>query len=212
MGICIDLHVHTNRYSACSLIDPHQLVKQAAKIGLDGVVITEHHHQWSEEELKVLLEEAGEPNFLLLAGFEYGTGQGDVLIYGLTAETAASFAHGLPPETVVEKVHELGGVCVAAHPTRMGMGFDERIASLSLDAIEVQSVNMKHHEQRIAIGLSAHLGIPATAGSDAHQLEHVGRYTTAFDDPIQSMRDLQIAFQRGRFHVFDGAGSNPKAP
>ncbi|HIJ64781.1 MAG TPA: PHP domain-containing protein [Candidatus Hydrogenedentes bacterium] len=207
MSICIDLHLHTNRYSPCSSIEPEQMVRQAANIGLDAAVITEHHHQWSEEELAALVEEAGEPNFLLMTGFEYCSAQGDFLIYGLTEGAAFGFEPGLAPESVVEQVHWLGGACIAAHPTRAGMSFDERIASMRLDGIEVQSINLKEHEQRLAMGLASNLNIPASAGSDAHQLQHVGAYATVFEEPIQSMADFVAALRGGRFRPVDGAAA-----
>jgi histidinol phosphatase-like PHP family hydrolase len=37
-----DHHLHTNRHSPDSIIDPEKLVEHARRIGLDGVVITEH--------------------------------------------------------------------------------------------------------------------------------------------------------------------------
>jgi hypothetical protein len=83
------------------------------------------------------------------------------------------------------------------------MGFDERIATLPLDAIEVRSVNLLEHEQRLALHLAGNLGLRCVAGSDAHQLQDVGIYATEFEDPIQSMADLQDALRRGRFRVSD---------
>lgn len=200
MGLRIDLHVHTRLYSPCSQIDPEQLIRQAVRAGLDGLVITEHHHQWMEVELAALKNRAGEPHFLLLAGFEYSSGEGDILIYGLTPEQAKSFVPGRPPAETIEKAKALGGVCIGAHPTRIGMGFDENILSLPLDALEVRSVNLKEHEQRLAAQLAADLNLRPIAASDAHQLQQVGAYCTEFDVPIQSMQDLRQALRNGTFH------------
>jgi hypothetical protein len=47
MGLIVDVHLHTRRYSRCSRIEPGALIDRAVRAGLDGVVITEHHHQWS---------------------------------------------------------------------------------------------------------------------------------------------------------------------
>jgi predicted metal-dependent phosphoesterase TrpH len=199
MGLLIDLHVHTSRHSSCSHIDADLVVGQAVRAGLDGVVLTEHHHQWREEELTELIEAAEEPNFLLLAGFEYTSSQGDLLMFGLNAETANAFPFGLAPEDAVERVHRLGGVCIAAHPTRAGMGFDERILTIPLDGIEVQSVNLREHEQRLAARLAKDAGLRPIASSDAHELTLIGRYATEFDVVIQSMADLQQAIRNGRF-------------
>lgn len=201
MGLVIDLHLHTRRYSRCSRIDPENLVGQAVRAGMDGLVITEHHHQWSDDELAQLVAESGHPGFLLLAGFEYTSAQGDLLVYGLDPEAAKEFRPGWPPERAAQMVQEMGGVCVAAHPTRAGLGFDERLETLPLAAMEVASVNLKEHEQRLARSLSETLKIPATASSDAHDLRDVGRYATVFEDLILNSADLQRALRNGRFQV-----------
>jgi predicted metal-dependent phosphoesterase TrpH len=203
MSLRIDLHVHTQLHSPCSRIDPEQLVHQAVRAGLHGLVVTEHQYQWSEQDLAVLMNRSGELGFVLLTGIEYWSGQGDLLFYGLSQDQAMGLQKGLPPEEAVRLVHEMGGTCIAAHPTRAGMGFDERIATLSLDAIEVRSVNLLEHEQRLALHLAGNLGLPCVAGSDAHQLHDVGLYATEFEDPIQSMGDLQVALRRGRFRMED---------
>ena len=38
----IDLHVHTNVSSPCSLIDPERAIAVAKQVGLDGICVTEH--------------------------------------------------------------------------------------------------------------------------------------------------------------------------
>ena len=59
MGLIIDLHLHTRRHSACSIIDESRLIDRAVKAGLDGLVITEHHYQWTPEELAALRQVPG---------------------------------------------------------------------------------------------------------------------------------------------------------
>lgn len=206
MGLLIDLHVHTRPRSACSQIDPETLVRQAVKMELDGVVITEHQCQWAESDLRALVDGSGEPNFLLLAGFEYMSTMGDILIYGMGAEQADAFPLGLAPEEAVERAHKLDAVCIAAHPTRAGMGFDERILTLPFDAIEIQSSNLRDHEYRLAARLAQDTGLRPVATSDAHLLKDVGCYATEFDDPIQSMPDLLESLRCGRFRPVGCAG------
>ncbi len=201
MGLYIDLHVHTKRHSTCSAIAPDRLVKQAVNAGLSGLVITEHQYQWSEPELDELRNMSGAPGLLVLAGFEYTSKRGDILIYGLEKPDADAFPPGLAPDEALELAAGLGGVCVAAHPTRAGMGFDEAIFSLPFNAIEVASVNLKPHEQRLAKNIANKARKPAIAASDAHRLDQVGRYATEFTVPVQSMADLQEALVHGRFHL-----------
>lgn len=199
MGLIIDLHVHTEAHSPCSRIDPSQLVRQAVRSGLDGLVVTEHYYQWRDKDLAALAAESGDPNFLLLAGFEYGSRCGDILIYGLTCQQANNFPRGMEPEDAVRLAKDLGAFCIGAHPTRGGMGFDERILTMPLDALEVASVNLKEHEQRLARKLANDLRRPVIAASDAHSIHDVGRYATDFDYPVQSVPDLMEAFRLGKF-------------
>ena len=53
--IRIDLHVHTRRYSPCAeALDPDHLPERLESLGLDGLVITEHDHLWSTEDIEYL--------------------------------------------------------------------------------------------------------------------------------------------------------------
>jgi hypothetical protein len=167
-------------------------------------VITEHQHQWDNAELATLVSQAQQDGFLLLAGFEFSTTAGDLLVYGLAPAQAKLFQAGLPPDEAVRRVHELGGVCIAAHVTRTGMGFDERILTLPVEAMEVCSANLRDHEQRLAVSLAEKANIRPIAASDAHTLQDVGRYATEFDDLIRSMADLQWALGHGRFRMAPG--------
>lgn len=193
------MHVHTRRHSRCSVVDEYQLVDFAARQGLDGIVITEHHYQWAEEELAEIFDPAQHPGFVLLAGFEYTSSMGDVLIYGLEPHHVAQFVPGGPPEDAVKRAHDLGGICIGAHPTRAGMGFDERIFSLGLDALEVRSCNMQEPEQRRAVSLAERCALRPVTFSDAHQLDHVGQYCIEVDAPVQTMADLHEAMHHGTF-------------
>ena len=211
MGISIDLHVHTRRHSGCSQIDPEQLIEQAVTAGLDGLVITEHHYQWPQEELDDLLDRANAPGFILLAGFEYGSACGDLLFYGLEPNDTEAFEPGLEPDEAMRIAKELGAACIAAHPTRSGMGFDERIARLGVDAMEVRSSNLQNHEQRLAERLAESISVRPIAASDAHLLRNVGLYMTEFVDPLRTMDELREALIRGRFQLMETRNLSPAA-
>lgn len=206
MGLIIDLHLHTRRHSACSVIDESRLIERAVKAGLDGLVITEHHYQWSRRELDELVASSAHPGFLLLAGFEYSSARGDILVYGLEPEQVAEFVPGRQPEIMLARAQALGAVCIAAHPTRAAIPFDERIFDMPFEALEIKSVNLASHEQRLAEKLADDLGRAKTASSDAHRIEDVGRYATEFLDPVQTMADLQNSLRRGTFRPYNPTG------
>lgn len=210
MGIRIDIHLHTSRYSTCSMLDPEKLIDRAIRSGLDGVCITEHQYQWRQDELEQLARSAGRPGFVLLSGFEYWSSGGDILIYGLSAEQAAEFDPGWPPLKAVERANALGGVCVAAHPTREGLGFEADIVNLPVVALEAYSVNLQPHESRLALKIAEAMGLPATAASDAHELSAVGRYCTEFLDPVRNVQELHKALKSGRFRMIVTGNSERK--
>ena len=64
-GMVIDLHMHTAPASPCSSISVEALIAEARRIGLDGIVITDHNYWWSEEEVARLRREH---DFLVLRG------------------------------------------------------------------------------------------------------------------------------------------------
>lgn len=199
MTLLLDTHLHTSRHSSCSRIDEKRLLQQAVKRGLDGLVLTEHHYQWPESELQQLLDESGVPGFVLLAGFEYTSRRGDILVYGLAPEQVADFAPGGAPEVMLEQFQRLGAVCFAAHPTRAGLGFDAQIEHMPFDGIETRSVNLQPHEQRLALRLAETLKLPATAASDAHRIEDVGAYALEMDAVVRSMADFCAAIRARKF-------------
>jgi len=206
MGLLIDLHLHTRRHSSCSRIDETLLIDRAVKAGLDGLVITEHHYQWSREELDELLAASSHPGFILLSGFEYSSARGDILIYGLEPDQVREFVPGGDPEKVLAKAQRMGAACIAAHPTRAAIPFDDRILDMPFEALEVKSVNLESHEQRLAYKLAQDLGRAMTTSSDAHRLEDVGRYATEFQVPIQGIADLQKSLRHGTFRPYNAAG------
>ncbi|MFP6581849.1 MAG: PHP-associated domain-containing protein [Candidatus Hydrogenedentota bacterium] len=202
MGLLFDIHLHTSRYSGDSTIDPFRLIPQAVKAGLHGIAITEHHRVWPQEELDELVADANEPGFILLSGFEYTSSHGDALIYGLNPDQADTFIpRQLSPAEAVARAHQWGAACVAAHPTRQGLGFDEQLFDIPLEAIEARSCNLNNNEQRLALTLSTDLNLRSTASSDAHRIQDVGKFATEFTLAIQSINDLVATLQNGDFRL-----------
>ncbi|MFP4630321.1 MAG: PHP domain-containing protein [Desulfohalobiaceae bacterium] len=64
----IDCHLHTSRYSPCSILEPYQALLQAREAGLQGLVITEHQVQWSIQEVRELQSQF--PDIAVFSGLE----------------------------------------------------------------------------------------------------------------------------------------------
>jgi predicted metal-dependent phosphoesterase TrpH len=75
----IDLHIHTAPLSACSYIDPQELIQEARRLNLDGICLTEHQVVWDPDEVSQMAEAAG---IRIFRGNEFTTNQGDILVFG----------------------------------------------------------------------------------------------------------------------------------
>ncbi len=199
MSLRFDLHIHTEKYSPCSRIPPERLVAHALRVGLDGVVITEHHYQWTDEDLEPLRNQARETGLVLLAGFELSTSEGDLLIYGLDPEQVARFVPYMDPEPAITLAHTMGAVVVAAHPTRRVRGFDTRMMNYPLDAMEVASCSLETHEQHLARRVADAGNFRKIAASDAHDMNDVGRFFLLFEEPVRDQASLKDALLHGKF-------------
>jgi predicted metal-dependent phosphoesterase TrpH len=107
---------------------------------------------------------------------------------------------------------------VLAHPFRYFPGpsnflFGDRRDSQSLpieelaehpffslvDAIEVLNGGCIDRENRLAQEVASHLGLPQTAGSDAHMPLEVGRFATVFEKDLASEEEMLAELRAGRF-------------
>src|SRR5439155_6313336 len=167
-----DLHMHTTRHSPDSEMDPFALVRQARKVGLDGVVITEHDWLWTEPELAEL--RAAAPGLIVLAGVEVTAAEGHFLTYGVKDPFA--IPKGIGSADLCREVHRQGGAVVAAHPFRWGQPFDEILyeEQPELDGVEMMTSNMDEYCRRRTaelVGLSGMRPLAGLGSSDAHQEE-----------------------------------------
>jgi predicted metal-dependent phosphoesterase TrpH len=71
-----DIHVHS-MYSHDSIEKPIKIINKAKKIGLDGIVITEHN----SFEASAPWEQYKDTGLVVLRGTEYKTREGHVLVY-----------------------------------------------------------------------------------------------------------------------------------
>ncbi len=192
-----DLHLHTSRHSPDSATDPFELLDRARDAGLDGVVITEHHYLWPEDELAELRAYA--PDLVVLSGIEVTGVGGDVLVYGVTDPFALPRGIGWPD--LLREVHRQGGAAVMAHPYRWGQPVDRLLAEreLPFDGLERLSNNMDAELRAKAAAL--HRRFPHWAGlgnSDAHAPETVGVCYTEFACEVQTSAELVAAIRGNR--------------
>jgi len=201
----IDLHIHTTRYSGCSSIEPSELIKRAKDLCLQGVALTEHGILWPEHLISALGNEAGK-GLRVFAGQEVacfsqeGRSQGEFLVFGVDRSLGSTRS----AEDLIEIVHTMGGVVIAAHPykpsrTRVGYyGLGDACTNLGLDAVELGHPDHEEGSMIYGARLLASKNIPATGGSDAHRLSAIGSYITECSGDVVSEKDLVEAIRSGQ--------------
>jgi predicted metal-dependent phosphoesterase TrpH len=189
-----DLHLHTTRHSPDSMMDPVALLRQAGRIGLEGVVITEHDWLWTDGELEVLRALAAD--LVVLAGIEVSAREGHFLVYGATNPFA--LPRGIGVADLCCEVHRQGGAVVAAHPFRWGQPFEEILdeEQPELDGLEMMSSNMDDYCRQRTAEIQARLGLAGLGNSDAHHEDVLGFCYTEFPGKVRTMTDLVDAIRR----------------
>ncbi len=187
----IDHHIHTSRYSPDSAIHPEDLVRHASKIGLDGIVITEHDYQWKPDELAELAAQA--PGLRVFSGAEISAREGHFLVYGLPS--LAEAPSGILLRDLLEVVRRHDAAIVAAHPFRWEQPFDQLVAEHGpvFDALELVSNNIYPDTRRKTQALLNQYPIGATGSSDAHAIDVVGCYFSKFPGRIETISEFAAA-------------------
>jgi predicted metal-dependent phosphoesterase TrpH len=181
--------VHTY-YSEDATTTPEEIINCAKKQGLDGVAVTDHN------TVAGVLKLIRKSELVVIPGLEIETLHGHVLALNVKTNIASKMSL---VETT-EKIHDMGGIAVAAHPTgvlktRLAVN---TIASSNFDAMEViNSVSfpfffVTHMNRRLA----EHLKLPQTAGSDAHHVSEIGAAFTLIDSDPDS-GDIAEAIRKG---------------
>lgn len=212
----IDLHVHSH-HSPGGALAPRDILRQARAAGLDGVVVTDVNTLDGLEEVRSAGRDEG---LLALVGAELVTDHGHYLCYfpEPSRVPAPPQMFGSTPwrvREVVQRVRDLGGAVVAAHP------YDKTVERPSGDfiftlegisAVEGLCARRKGPANDLAVEAADHMSLPCVGGSGAHDvLEDVGKAATLFREPVASEADLVRQILAG--HVFCAAlGVTPQPP
>ncbi len=199
----IDMHVHTNVSSICSSIDICLMIDYAKHIGLDAICVTDHDTLYGAR----VAEKIGrEKDFLIFKGMEVNTVEGDFLVFGLEEDIEEG---KYTAEEMLKMVAASGGAAIAAHPyRRFKRALGDKIFSLTdCHAIEVKNGNTPGMLNEVARSAALQLKLPGVGGSDAHQLNEIGRFYTQFKYPVTNEQELIEAIKSGEYEamtrVFD---------
>jgi predicted metal-dependent phosphoesterase TrpH len=180
-----DMHLHT-LYSDGTMEVQALLDHVEQRTNLDLVAITDHERIDGALRAREL-HEAGDYHFELVVGEEITTRRGHVLALFLRERVPPL----RPLEETIERIHDQGGIAIAAHPLapltpslghrsllRLHHDPDPRH---QLDAIEMLNPSVAGRARRPhRAALNELMGLAAVGNSDAHVLEHIGTGWTWF--------------------------------
>ncbi len=192
----VEMHCHTSEHSRCSHVAAVDLVRRLCEAGVQTIVLTDHHYQWSEEELDDLRRRAQLPEVCrILAGQEVETYDfGHILVYGAKATIPAMRISLLQ---IREQNPE--AALIWSHPYRDRRIPDpNRLVDPVLDGVEIFNSNYTVLEAARALKDWHTYRFTATAGTDTHALSYAGVYPTVFDHPFDSIEGMVEEIAAGR--------------
>lgn len=171
----VDCHLHT-MYSGDAVTTLDELAAAVEEAGIDVVCITDHNAVAGAEEAGTRAQVGG-LGCRVVVGEEVRTGAGELI--GLFLDERVP--HGIDVRDAVARIRGQGGVVTVPHPLdpmRHSLG-EATIRTLAaegaLDALEVFNAKSPlDHLNDDAAALAERLGLPGTAGSDAHDPDALG--------------------------------------
>jgi len=201
----IDLHCHTAEHSHCSKVYAEDLLRKSRQRGLDGIVITDHHHlmtvaEWSRLQLAV-------PGIKIFRGVEVCVPRPDksdcediVIVTDEPCEEVMSL-DAEDVDHVADFVERTGALTILAHPFRYHQGVSIDLSVFRPDAVEIASLNTepRHHEH--VLELAAESGMNLVACSDAHSLRDAAMFCIELDDFVETSAELAAAVRSGAYTI-----------
>jgi predicted metal-dependent phosphoesterase TrpH len=172
-----DFHIHT-RYSMDSENTPEAIITRCQELGIDCIAIADH------DAVEGALQIQKMAPFKVIVAEEVLTHHGEVMGMFLKERIAS----GIPLETAIDAIHEMGGLVAIPHPFDPLRGLrlsDDDFDNLApkIDIIEVFNarcrVNRAQTKAREFAG-THHLAM--TGGSDAHTIREIGNVSVTLDD------------------------------
>lgn len=196
MELNLDLHVHTE-YSRDCKTRINEIVERCHEAGLDGYAIADHDTVEGIDEALT-----GKDDLVVIPGVEITSSGGHVLGLGVKELIPSS----LTVKETVKKIHQKRGIAVLAHPygiPRSWVNIDD-VKGSDFDAIEVANAAQIPYSyiRKLNQALADELRLPATAGSDSHIPETVGRCYTKVESRSREASDILNSIKSGKTEIF----------
>jgi predicted metal-dependent phosphoesterase TrpH len=189
------MHVHSS-YSRDSILPAKAIFESWRRTGILPLVCD---HDTLEGSIRVMRAiHAEDPDIPLLLAEEITTSDGEIIGVFLSEEVPP----GLSAAETLDIIHGQGGLSLVPHPfseyrSRVLRAGVRNALVDELDLVEGHNArNLSDGEDRLAVVFATEMGIPFTAGSDAHTRVELGRVwmeLPPFDSPRQLLRGLSGA-------------------
>lgn len=172
--------------------EPKDIIKQAQKLGIGCLALTDHDNMDGYLKAKKCAKKAG---ILLIPAEEVSSHSGHILALGIQE----TIRPNMSLEDSIYEIHRQGGIAVAAHPfdrRRWGMGE----SASRCDAIEVfNALSLDRVPNNYALELAIENKKPMIAGSDAHSTKMMGHGLVEMEcDDVDSCIK---AIRKGKTHI-----------
>ena len=107
--IQLDPHIHTV-YSGDATGTPDKILKQAIKLKLDAIAITDHNTMKGSIITRNLAKDYS--NITIIPGIEISSSHGHIVALGINEEVKTN----QNPEETVDQIHDVGGIAIIPHP------------------------------------------------------------------------------------------------
>ena len=199
-----DFHVHAAPGDGS--LTPAALRDEAVRAGLDVIAVTNHNQFVAARLVSSLSGEADEP--LVIPGEEVTHPDYHLIAVGLEHPVKADGA----VIDVVAKIHEQGGVAIAAHPMHAFAGYDDDAALAAVDGTEVAHPERLEKFRREYVKtferarrLKPH--IAPIGSSDFHNTPALGQCRTFVFVRERSAAGVLEALRAGRTVALDDHGN-----
>ena len=184
-----DLHLHSYA-SYDSISSPKDIIKEAARKGIDCIAITDHGEVKAFDELKKHAESKG---ILVIKGIEIKTKKGDII--GLNIKE--KIPEGLSVQETIKRIKSQNGFVVIPHPFYIYYPFKGDLNNFleDIDAIEILNSAISKSANKKASDFIKKNNFPFTAGSDAHSSCFVGSTYLEIPGDNLSIEEILIAIK-----------------
>lgn len=188
--IIADFHIHS-KYSFDSLSSVEKIIKQAKKVGLNCIAITDHNTIKGGVEAKII---NCDNDFHVIIGAEIKTEIGDIIGLFLKEEIKERES-----SKVIKEIKKQNGIILIPHPSDKTMTYINHIEDFCLIEVynsRTKSKNQFSITQAKACDYQQLLKFPylknnfkIVAGSDAHFIFEIGNCKNFINNSLDTLQD-----------------------